>query len=107
MSLESLYFSVMLIETVALNTRFLSSDTFIFVCMPINITFYLYGPVMLGLIPILGPILYTCLTYHMVYKPLLSIKIGRISQVKLQQTMQVYLFLDLMVKKVIHFFSTS
>lgn len=71
---------------------------FHFLCMPVNITFYLHGPAMLGLIPILGPILYTCLTYNKVYKPLLNIKIGRISRVELQQTMQMYLFLDLMVK---------
>ncbi|KAG0036275.1 hypothetical protein BGZ82_004434 [Podila clonocystis] len=51
----------------------------------------------LGLIPILGPILYTYLMYCKVYKPLLNIKIGRISRTELQQTMQSYLFLDLML----------
>ncbi|KAI9238782.1 MAG: hypothetical protein BYD32DRAFT_486236 [Podila humilis] len=51
----------------------------------------------LGLIPILGPIIVTYLTYYKVYKPLLNIKIGRISRVELQQTMQIYLFLDLML----------
>ncbi|KAF8935985.1 hypothetical protein BGZ52_000010 [Haplosporangium bisporale] len=51
----------------------------------------------LGLISILGPIIVTYLTYYKVYKPLLNIKIGRISRVELQQTMQIYLFLDLML----------
>ncbi|KAG0344065.1 hypothetical protein BG004_004770 [Podila humilis] len=53
--------------------------------------------IFLGLIPILGPILYSYLTYQKIYRPLLRIKICRSSRNELQQSMQFYLFLDLML----------
>ncbi|KAF9426375.1 hypothetical protein BGZ94_006618 [Podila epigama] len=50
-----------------------------------------------GMIPILGPLLCIYLTYLKVYKPLLAINISRVRQTQLQQTMKLYLILDLLV----------